>query len=116
MDAKADPTNPVLRETIEYLENQDAEIWQQVAENLGKVNRQRPEVNISKIERVAEDGQTIVVPGKVLGSGRLSKEVDVAAFKASKTAKQKISDQGNFQFIRELAENNPDGSEVKIVK
>ena len=116
MDAKADPTNPVLRETIEDLQEQDAEIWQQVAENLGKVNRQRTEVNISKIDRVAEDGQTIVVPGKVLGTGRLSKEVNVAAFKASKSAKEKISQNGNFRFIQDLVKENPEGSEVKIVK
>lgn len=116
MDKKANPTNPVLRETIETLEEQDANIWKDVAENLGKVNRQRPEVNLSDIERVVEDGDTVVVPGKVLGSGILNKEVEVAAFKASKNAKNKINENGEFKFIRDLLEENPEGSEVKIVK
>ena len=116
MDKKADPTNPVLRETIETLEQQDANIWKDVAENLGKVNRQRPEVNISDIERVTEEGDTVVVPGKVLGSGILSKEVEVAAFKASTGAKNKINENGEFKFIRDLLDENPEGSEVKIVK
>lgn len=116
MDAKADPTNPVLLETIELLQEQDAPIWKEVAENLGKVNRRRPEVNISDIERVTEEGDTVVVPGKVLGAGRLTKEVDVAAFKASRGAKQQINDSGEFMFIDELVEENPEGSEVKIVK
>jgi len=116
MDKKADPTNPVLLETIEELQEQDAPIWRDVAENLGKVNRERPEVNISDIERVTEDGDTVVVPGKVLGSGRLTKEVNVAAFKASRGAKEKITENGEFMFIRDLVEDNPEGSEVKIVK
>jgi len=116
MDAKADPTNPVLKETIEYLKEQDAPIWNEVAENLGKVNRQRPEVNLSDLERVAEDGETVVVPGKVLGSGRLTKQVDVAAFKASRGAREEISENGEFMFIRDLVEENPDGSGVRLVK
>lgn len=116
MDKNADPTNPVLQETIEFLENQDAPIWQKIADNLGKVNRKRSEVNISEIERLAEDGDTVVVPGKVLGTGHLTKEVDVAAFKASKGAKSKIQEQGDFKFIRDLVEENPEGSEVKILK
>lgn len=116
MDAKADPTNPVLVETIELLQEQEAAVWNQVAENLGKVNRQRPEVNISDIERVAEDGDTVVVPGKVLGSGYLTKDVTVAAFKASNSAKQQIKDEGDFMFIEDLVDENPEGSGVKVVK
>lgn len=116
MDNKADPTNPVLLETIELLEEQDAPIWSDVAQNLGKVNRQRPEVNVSDIERVADDGDTVVVPGKVLGSGRLTKEVNVAAFKASSGARQKIEEDGEFMFIRDLVDDNPEGSDVKVVK
>lgn len=116
MDNKADPTNPVLLETIELLNEQDAPIWNDVAQNLGRVNRKRPEVNVSDIERVAEDGDTVVVPGKVLGSGRLTKEVNVAAFKASSGARQKIEEDGEFMFIRDLVDENPEGSNVKVVK
>jgi large subunit ribosomal protein L18e len=116
MDKNADPTNPVLLETIETLEDREESVWSKVAENLGKVNRRRPEVNISDIERNAEDGDTVVVPGKVLGSGRLTKEVDVAAFKASKGAKEQISENGEFMFIRDLLEENPEGSGVKVIK
>ena len=116
MDKHAEPTNPVLLETIQLLEEQEANIWHKVAENLGKVNRQRPEVNLSTIERVAEDGDTVVVPGKVLGSGRLTKDVTVAAFKASNGAKQQLNEQGDFMFIQDLVDENPEGTEVRIVK
>jgi len=116
MDAKADPTNPVLIETIELLEEQDAPVWKEVAENLGKVNRQRPEVNLSDIERSTEEGDVVVVPGKVLGSGRLTKEVTVAAFSASSSAKNKVNEEGDFKFIEDIVDENPEGSEVKVIK
>ncbi|WP_414836582.1 50S ribosomal protein L18e [Candidatus Nanohalococcus occultus] len=116
MSKKADPTNPVLLETIELLNRQEAPIWNDIAENLEKVNRRRPEVNVSDIERVAEEGETVVVPGKVLGSGRLTKEVNVAAFKASSGARQKIEEDGQFMFIRDLVDENPEGTDVKVVK
>ncbi|MFB6292583.1 MAG: 50S ribosomal protein L18e [Candidatus Nanohaloarchaea archaeon] len=116
MDKKADPTNPVLLETIDTLEQSDAPVYRSVAEHLGKVNRKRPEVNLSDVERVAEDGETIVVPGKVLGAGYLTKNVDVAAFKASRGAKEQIRENGEFMFIQDLVEENPDGEGVRIVK
>jgi large subunit ribosomal protein L18e len=116
MDKTFDSSNPILLETIEMLQDQDVPVWSSVAENLGKVNRDRAEVNLSDIERVAEDGETVVVPGKVLGSGYLNKDVTVAAFKASNSAKNQINDGGQFMFIQDLVEENPEGEEVRIVK
>ncbi len=116
MDNKADPTNPILVETIESLEEADASLWNDVAQNLGKVNRRRPEVNLSDIERNTEEGDTVVVPGKVLGSGRLSKEVNVAAFKASNSAQNQIEEEGDFMFIEDLFEENPEAEGLKMVK
>ena len=116
MDAKFDTTNPVLKETLQALEEHDASVWSAVRENLGKVNRQRPEVNVAQIERVVEDGDTVVVPGKVLGAGRIDSDVTVAAFKASSSARRKIEDAGEFMFIQDLIEQNPDGEGVEVVK
>ena len=116
MDNNADPTNPILIETIETLEEAEASFWNDVAENLGKVNRRRPEVNISDIERNTEEGDTVVVPGKVLGSGRLSKEVNVAAFKASSGARNHIEEEGEFMFIQELFDENPEAENLKVIK
>lgn len=116
MDKKADPTNPILNETLELLQEQEAPVWSSVAENLGKVNRRRPEVNLSDIERIAEDGETVVVPGKVLGAGYLTKEVTVAAFKVSDSARDAIEEDGEFMFIQDLVDENPEGENVRVVK
>jgi len=116
MDKHADPTNPILIDTIQILEEADSSFWNDVAENLGKVNRKRPEVNISDIERNTEEGDTVVIPGKVLGSGRLSKKVNVAAFNASNSARNHIEEEGEFMFIEDLFDENPDAEDLKLVK
>jgi large subunit ribosomal protein L18e len=115
MDAKADPSNPVLVDLIEELESSDADVYREAAEFLGKVNRDRPEVNLSDLDRNTEEGDTVVVPGKVLGSGNLGHELEIAAFKASRSAKQAANEVGDFMHIEELVEERPDGEEVEIV-
>ena len=94
----------------------DAPIWKDIAERLAKPKRLYAEVNVAKIQRYANEGETIVVPGKVLGGGRISKAVTVAALSFSETAKRKITEAGGKCItIKELVEINPSGSGVRIM-
>ncbi|MBN3037540.1 MAG: 50S ribosomal protein L18e [Candidatus Diapherotrites archaeon] len=61
---------------------------------LGKSRRNRAEVNIGKINKNTKQGETIVVPGKVLAEGALDHAVTVAAMSFSKNAVQKIEKAG----------------------
>lgn len=116
MDAKTDPSNPVLVETLDALQKADGGIYDTAEQHLGKTNRERPEVNISDIERQSEEGDTILVPGKILGSGKIDNSATVAAFKASDSAKAKIENAGGeFVYIQDLLDENQQGSGVKIV-
>lgn len=93
-----------------------AEIWRYVAELLQRPRRLRPQVNVSKINRYTKDGDVVVVPGKVLGTGVLDHKVIVAAYSYSESAKEKIEDAGGRAIsIEELIEENPRGSNVKII-
>ena len=114
-------TNPELIQLIRYLKKQsrekDAGIWLTVAEHLSKSNRQRVAVNLSRINRYTQRGNTIVVPGKVLASGTLNHAVTVAAFSASEKAKEKLKAiKAKYLSIPELVEKNPKGSNVKIIR
>ncbi|NPA85952.1 MAG: 50S ribosomal protein L18e [bacterium] len=73
-------------------------IWKRVALELLKPRRQRAEVNLYKIEKYANPGDIVVVPGKVLGDGELSKPVTIIALAASQQALEKIKAAG-AQFI-----------------
>ncbi|MEW9492202.1 MAG: 50S ribosomal protein L18e, partial [Candidatus Aramenus sulfurataquae] len=65
-------------------------IWSYVAELLERPARSRVEVNLSKLNRLAADGDVVLVPGKLLGAGRLDKKVVVAAAYASRAAVEAV--------------------------
>lgn len=90
-------------------------IWKRLAVDLEKPTRIRREVNIYKIEQYAKPNETIVVPGKVLGTGELTKKVTVAAFNFSDSAYQKIKAKGQAISIPDLIKNNPKGKKVRIL-
>jgi len=112
--------NPEIVQLIRFLKKQskekEANIWLDVAAYLSKPSRQRIAVNLSRINRHTEKSDTIVVPGKVLGSGVLDHAVTVAAFNLSEKAKQKLTAaKAKYMSISELVEKNPTGSNVKII-
>lgn len=113
------PTNIHLRRLIHTLRKaareHHAPVWRRVAELLEKPTRSRIEVNLSRINRHAEDGEVVVVPGKVLGSGVLEKRVVVAAWSFSADASKKISKVGRAVTIESLLRENPGGKGVKII-
>jgi len=93
-----------------------APLWSAVATRLSGPLRNRAEVNLSRIARVAPPGSLVVVPGKVLGAGAIPHAVTVAAFQFSGSARAKIEASGGKALsIGQLIEKSPKGSNVKIV-
>jgi len=91
-------------------------IWRRLAEPLNRPRRRRITVNLSRVSRHTTAGETVVVPGKVLGVGKLDHPIKIAAFQFSKQAKQKIIQvNGTCMTIAELMKKNPKGSGVKII-
>ncbi|MCS7118524.1 MAG: 50S ribosomal protein L18e [Archaeoglobaceae archaeon] len=112
-------TNPRLINLIDLLLNEsaknNAKIWKILAEKLASPARSWAEVNLTKIEKCAKEGETIVVPGKVLG-GDINKPIKVAAFSFSESAKAKIVEVGGqWMKIEELIKINPKGIGLKIL-
>ena len=96
---------------------QKAPLWRDLARRLSGPLRSRATVNLSRIARVAPAGATIVVPGKVLGSGALPHAVTIAAFSFSGSARTKIEAAGGKALsIGELIKKTPTGSNVRIVE
>jgi large subunit ribosomal protein L18e len=118
---KITKTNPNTLNLIESLTKQssaeDAPIWKAVANELKRANRKTKEVNVYHIEKYSDNDETVLVPGKVLGEGLITKSVTVAAFKFSQEAENKITAAGGRCLkIDELMAENPKGSNVKILK
>ena len=113
-------TNIILRKTIRELRkaanSNNAPIWDTVADLLEKPRRKRIAVNISRINRHTSDGEVVVVPGKVLGAGKLDHPVTIAAISFSLKALEKIRSAGGKAIhILDLISENPRGSNVKII-
>ncbi|MCD7781087.1 MAG: 50S ribosomal protein L18e [Methanosphaera sp.] len=118
---KLTKTNPNTVKLIESLTKQssaeNAPIWKAVANDLKRANRKNKEVNVYHIDKYTKDDDTILVPGKVLGEGNITRKVTVAAFKFSKEAEAKITAAGGKCLkIEELMAENPKGSNVTIIK
>lgn len=109
--------NQVMSALIESLTRAEKPIWKKVASELSKPRRKRIEVNLSKLESYADGDSTILVPGKVLGAGSVSKKMNVAAFSFSEKAKALISAAGGKAMsIESLHKSNPEGKGVMILK
>ncbi|HII75539.1 MAG TPA: 50S ribosomal protein L18e [Methanolinea sp.] len=114
-------TNPRLVNLISLLKDtsrqNEVNVWRDVAVRLEAPARNYAEVNLSKINRYAGDGETIVVPGKVLGSGMLETSVKIAALTFSQSAATKILEaNGQCLTIEELVKDNPKGSRIRVLR
>lgn len=109
--------NQILQALIEELMKNKKPFWRKVADELSRPRRKKVEVNLSKIEQYAAEDSTVLVPGKVLGAGMLSKKTTVAAFAFSESARKLIGEAGGKAVtIESLHKSNPEGRNVTILK
>jgi len=120
MPKRTGPTNPVLKKLIEDIREQghkdNIPFLLEIAKKLETSTRKRPEVNLSKLNRICKENETVIIPGKVLSTGNLKKSLTVSAASFSMSAVEKIQKAGGKAIsIRELIQNNPKGTNVRIV-
>jgi large subunit ribosomal protein L18e len=93
-----------------------APVWSSVARRLGRARHSVRPVNVGQLERLASPGETVVVPGKVLSDGALSKALTVGAFAFSPAAREKIRAAGGTAVSLEaLLKTNPEGAGVRLL-
>ena len=84
------PTDPNTTALIVAFKRKKEKFYLVLAKHLSKSSRNKKPVNVTKIARF----ETVVVPGKVLGSGDISKPVTVYALSFSGDARKKITAAG----------------------
>lgn len=80
--------NPELVKTI--MKAKKSGMWVEVAGMLSCPARRMTNANLDEIDKKAKDGDVVVVAGKVLGTGNLSKKIKLIAFSFSKSAEEKL--------------------------
>ena len=113
-------TNLELISTINELEKcarkNKVLIWKDIANRLARPQSRWSNVNLYTIERVAKPNETIIIPGKVLGTGNITKKINISAFSFSSTAEDKIINAGGKTMkITELMSKKPKGSGIRII-
>jgi large subunit ribosomal protein L18e len=88
-------------------------------ERVGKIvsrpKRSRRSVNLYKLDKVSKEGESIIVPGKVLSEGRLTHKVRITALDYSDAAKRALEESGSkIVGLEEMLKEKPKGG-IRIV-
>ncbi len=106
--------NPDLVETI--LKAKKHEKWQRVAGLLSLPRKLKIEKNLDEIDKESKEADTIIVPGKVLGNGEISKRIRIAAVSFSKESIRKLKEKKcEIVSLKKEIEINPEARGVKIL-
>lgn len=93
-----------------------APIWRALERELSRPRRNRREINIGALAEKTDDGQVIVVPGKLLGSGEIGHKLTVCAITISESASKKIiAGGGKLVSLSSLVEQFPEGKGVRLI-
>jgi large subunit ribosomal protein L18e len=93
-----------------------APVWRAAAERLSRPRHQVLPLNVAHLERLANPQETIVVPGKLLAEGNLTKPLTVGAVAYSSEAQSKVRAAGGKAIsISELLKSHPDGKGVRLL-
>ena len=110
------PSNVLKRMLARNLWKTKKPIWRAVSQKLMAPAKNRVEKNVGAINNVVNDGDIIVIPGKVLADGMLTKKITVACYAISASALKKLEQSGSQRMtIEELVEKYPSGKGVRII-
>jgi len=84
--------NPNLVQTI--IKTKKDEHWLDISRALSGPQKNRKIVNVGTLEKISKPESVIVVAGKVLSSGEITKKIKVFALNYSEEAKKKIENAG----------------------
>ena len=94
----------------------DAPLWRSIATRLEGSSRNWPSVNVSKLEYNINKNGKAIIPGKLMGTGILTKKMTVAAYSFTDSAKEKIqSAGGKCLTYNEMIKATPKGTDVMVI-
>lgn len=94
----------------------DAPIWAKLAEYALKPSIARRDLNLNRIGQLTKENDTVVFPGKVLGTGNIPHKITLFSFSISNSAASKIIENGGKLIsYSDLIEQNPTGKGVVLL-
>jgi large subunit ribosomal protein L18e len=94
----------------------DAQIWAKLAKYALKPSIARRDINLKRIGQLTKENDTVVCPGKVLGTGNVPHKITLCSFSISNSAANKIiGSGGKIISFSDLIEQNPTGKGVMLL-
>jgi len=94
----------------------DAPIWARLAEYALKPSIARRHINLNRIDQLTKDADTVVFPGKVLGTGDIHHKITLCSFSISNSAATKILEKGGkVVSFSDLIQKHPTGKGVVLL-
>lgn len=107
--------NPFLVQTLLHAKKKAG--WDVVAHIAALPRRKKIEKNLDEIDGISQEGDTIVIPGKVLGRGNVEKKIRICAIAFSQEAKRKLKEKKcEIVSIEEEIQINPKYQGIKIFR
>ena len=107
-------TNKKLVDTVIALKKKEK--WIEIAGILSRPKRKFVSINLNEINDLTKDGETIVIPGKVLSQGEITKKIKIVALNFSEKAKEKLlKSKIPVSEISEEIKKNPDAKDIRIL-
>ena len=104
--------NPILVNTVVTLKKTNPT----VAKLLVRPVKKAMSINLSELDRIVKDGESVLISGKVLSSGNLTKKVKIVAWSVSEKAREKIKEaKSEFVSIVEETKKNPELKGLRII-
>jgi large subunit ribosomal protein L18e len=107
-------TSPSVVETI--LEASKNKAWKKIAEVLSGSRRNHININLEEIDKYSKENKTLVIPGKVLSQGEVSKKMKIVSLNFSKSAEEKLIKSGcEVKTILQEIKLNPEAKDIEIL-
>lgn len=107
-------TSKLLVETI--IAAKKNENWSKIAGILSSPRKNKININLEKIDEETKEGESILIPGKVLSQGQINKKIKVVALNFSEKAKDKLlKSKCDVLSIIEEIKKNPEAKNIKIL-
>lgn len=114
------PAPEKYKELSKLLANLDHEsgVVKVLMEEVERPRKKRTVVNVYELNRLAKDGDSVLVLGKLLGAGELKRRLTVVAMDFSESAYQKVQRSGGraWYLIDYIKEGAPDLSKMKLIR
>lgn len=108
-------SNPSVAKTVQEASNHEG--WKHIGKALSGGTRSYASVNLTKINNSTTEGDTVVIPGKVLGSGDITKKVRIVSLSISDSAKEKLKKtKSEYATILEEIKINNKAQGLKIIQ